>query len=653
MSAAIVAYAAISALGEDDAALGVTPPAEPARVAIAEDASLRASGFARPLAARVTRELPAEIDRGTALLAHVLARLAARLDDAMPSWRERRVGLVLGTSSGGMESATRLFAAGAAAPLRGADQATYFAAMGPAVRALGLSRVAPASLVLTACAASTLSIGLGARFLAAEAADLVVVGGFDAHTEFVASGFEVLRATTGTAPPKPFGVGRDGMVLGEGAAVLALVRADRASNLKTRVHGFVRGFGASADAVHLTAPDRTGAGLARAAEAALADAGISGSAIDIVSAHATATPFNDPAECAAIRRALGDVDARAKAPVLHAFKAQVGHTLGAAGALELLTSVLAIERGVFPATPITSELEPDLPGRVLAASEGGSPHLALKLSAAFGGANASLVVSDEVGAARARVRRPAFVGRAASSRGVPSAVELASKLGVPVERFARADALVRAAIAACASLCESDPSLRGATATGVVVGHALATVETNASFDARRRERGPRAVEPRKFPYTSPNAVAGECGAFFGWNGPGLAVGAGLHGAVEALAIAATLVEAGDAERVVVVGVDELGATSRALADALGAPPRALEDGAVAVVVSADPGRGGARVAAISLGVDVAAPADPSAALGHRALLPLTDGAVPPLVAARCPSGAYAEVRLEPGAHRE
>ncbi|MFO0673360.1 MAG: beta-ketoacyl synthase N-terminal-like domain-containing protein [Polyangiaceae bacterium] len=442
------------------------------------------------------------------------------------------------------------------------------------------------------------------------------------------------------------------MVLGEGAAVLALVRADRASTLKTRVHGFVRGFGASADAVHLTAPDRTGAG-SRAPPRPRSPTQDLGERDRYRERARDRDAVQRPADRAAIRRALGDVDAHAKVPVLHAFKAQVGHTLGAAGALELHTSVLAIERGVFPATPITSELEPDLPGRVLAASEGGSPHLALKLSAAFGGANASLVVSDEVGAAPARVRRPAFVGRAASSRGVPSAVELASKLGVPVERFARADALVRAAIAACASLCESDPSLRGATATGVVVGHALATVETNASFDARRRERGPRAVEPRKFPYTSPNAVAGECGAFFGWNGPGLAVGAGLHGAVEALAIAATLVEAGDAERVVVVGVDELGATSRALADALGAPPRALYDGAVAVVVSADPGRGGARVAAISLGVDVAAPADPSAALGHRALLPLTDGAVPPLVAARCPSGAYAEVRLEPGAHRE
>jgi 3-oxoacyl-[acyl-carrier-protein] synthase-1/3-oxoacyl-[acyl-carrier-protein] synthase II len=645
VSAAIIACGAISALGEGLAPLS-SEPNTPARVAIAEDALFVARGFARPLSARIVlpeSERNREGARVATFLERALTQCTLALDAAMPMWRTRRVGLALGTSSGSMLSADDVFAAigaGRAIGKAEAHRASYF---GPLECALRLHpSFAPATLILTACAASTVALGIATRWLEGDACDVVLAGGFDELSVFVAAGFEVLRATTGTVPPRPFAQGRDGMSVGEGAGIVALVRAAEAP----RALGYVAGFGASADAVHLTAPDRTGAGLARAAKWALRDAAISGEAIDLVSAHATATPFNDAAESCALRLALGE----AAKPVIHAFKAQIGHTLGAAGVLETLACVGAMQRGVLPPTPVTTEIEADVPGRVLAHAEAAPVERVLKLSAAFGGANAALVLTRTRPDDRPRVRRDAFVGSAVLVETAPSATELAARLpnGSP-EKLARTDGLTRLSLAACAELVLREGPLDGA---GVIVGHALATLETNASFATRLRERGVRAAEPRKFPYTSPNATAGECGAAFGWTGPGIAVGSGLHGSLEALALAIELVRAGDAERIVVVAADEIGPAASAWLDAaFGASPggRAVREGAVAVVVSSEPRAGAARVIESMTGLESRAVIQGE--LGHRALAPLAQAAAersfPTRLEAYCPWGGYARVILE------
>jgi 3-oxoacyl-[acyl-carrier-protein] synthase-1/3-oxoacyl-[acyl-carrier-protein] synthase II len=195
--------------------------------------------------------------------------------------------------------------------------------------------------------------------------------------------------------------------------------------------------------------------------------------------------------------------------------------------------------------------------------------------------------------------------------------ELAAKIHWPTERVERGDALVRLALAAVARLASVCGPLDGC---GIVVGSAMATLETNAVFAARLRDRGARSAEPRRFPYTSPNAVAGECSIAFGLTGPSFSVGGGSHAALEALACAALLVEAGDADRMIAVAVDDVGPITRALGG------RELRSGAVAVLLTADAGigsRGRVDAIAVRRGVEAVGPL----AAGHAVLLPLTAGA--------------------------
>ncbi len=619
---AIVAFGAVSALGEGASAVHAGAVGEAARLGITRDAELARAGLARPFVARALVEDPE--DRATALLLRALGACAVDLDRSRPGWRGERVGLVLGTSSGGMRAAERAFASLARGEsVVDPEAATYFGPMARAARSLGRP-LDPALLVLGACASSVLAVGLAARCLARGACDVVLAGGFDDVTVFVAAGFEALRATTASPPPRPFRLGRDGMSLGEGAAVLALVRREPAAKL------FVTGFGASSDASHITAPDRAGAGLSRAAGAALAEAGQP--EVELVSPHATATPYNDAAETRALARALSG---QRSTPVMHPFKAQIGHTLGAAGALELLACGDAIVRGVLPASAGEGELDPDAPARLLGRTTTGTVRTALKLASAFGGANAALVVAARSGGP-SREPRPVYLRASSFVAAEPAVDALAAALGIPVDRLARADGLVHRALAAVAALEGLSGPLAGA---GIVVGSALATVETNALYAARIRERGAHGAPPRVFPYTSPNAVPGECSIAFGLTGPSFSVGGGLHAGLEALAAATLLVEAGDAERVVVVAVDEGGPTTRALAG------EAVVPGAVALLLSASSRDARARVG--ELHVRRGVPVRAAVGVGHQALLPLVDAAFAGDLVASSPPDGLAVVRIE------
>ena len=632
-AAAIVAFGAVSALGEHRAAANAGERGAPARVAIGYDDELARAGLARPFAARVP--LGPVANRAAVLLERALASCACELDVVRPAWRSERVGLILGTSSGGMRDAERAFEVLARGErVADTEALTYFGPMARAARQLRLT-LDPSVLVLGACASASVAIGLATIWLDRATCDLVIAGGFDEVTVFVAAGFEALRATTAAPPPRPFRVGRDGMALGEGAAVLALARPE--SHVAAC---FVSGFGLASDAGHITAPDREGTGLARAAVEALDRAGRP--PVDLVSAHATATPYNDVAEFRSLALALGRE--RAGQVFVHPFKAQVGHAMGAAGALELLACIDALERGLIPAAAGDGPIDPEAPARLLARSASAAPKTVLKLASAFGGANAALVVTrGRQERAAGGVRRRVFLHSAAHLQQQPSLDDLAARVRLAVDRVARADAGVCLALAVLSDLEGLSGPLAGA---GVVVGSALATLETNSLFGARVRERGVSAAPPRLFPYTSPNAVAGECSSAFGLTGPSFAVGGGMHAAIEALAVAAVLIEAGHAERMVVVGVDDVGPVAQALL-----PDAGLTSGAVAVLLSArEEDAYSGRHAQARIGEITLRRGPPGAggyAAGHRALLPLATSPLVRELACSSPPDVFARVVLE------
>jgi len=189
---------------------------------------------------------------------------------------------------------------------------------------------------------------------------------------------------------RPFDRDRKGLVLGEGAAVLVLESRAHAAPRHARVRARVAGTAAAADAVHMTAPDRDGAGAARAIRSALDDAGVPPARVGFVSAHGTGTPYNDAMEATALVRVFG----AGRVPV-NSVKGAIGHTLGAAGALEAVLCVRVLETGLIPPTAGLANVDPACASLDLVV---GTPRrapveVAVSTSSGFAGANAALVLT--------------------------------------------------------------------------------------------------------------------------------------------------------------------------------------------------------------------------------------------------------------------
>jgi 3-oxoacyl-[acyl-carrier-protein] synthase-1/3-oxoacyl-[acyl-carrier-protein] synthase II len=558
-SVAVVACGAASALGIGAAAYDVGPAGAEPRTSLAQRGSGKPFG-------RVSGCVSSRASRPRALLELGLLQLERDLSEREPSWRSQRVAVVIGTSSGGLAALERAVWA----------ESAYFAPLGVVQEALQRTPDRLVSLY-AACASSTLAIGLGLRWLELDYFDYVIAGGYDAESDWVSAGFDSLKATSALAP-RPFRAERDGMALGEGVALLALAR--RAG----KALGFVRGFSGSCDALHITAPDRTGKSLARAATTALRDAGIAPEAVDFVSVHGTGTSFNDAAEGQALKLIFG---ARAEHVPLHAAKPAVGHTLGAAGALEALFALSALARGVLPASASPGTPMPNLPARLLEQNLAAKVVHCLKLSTAFGGANAALVLSRNPSISESRAPRSVYLVAAGTLCAELDPDRLVGLLAAPPERLPRSDLLSELAVAAAAEAWR-DARARGLgfepSRTGVIVGSVGSTLEADAAFGARILARGPEHAEPRRFPATSPNACAGHVAIALGLGGPAHAVGAGPNAVREALEVACDWLAAGDADAMLVVSAEHAGDTARQALGALGL--EAPESGGLAVVLS-------------------------------------------------------------------
>jgi 3-oxoacyl-(acyl-carrier-protein) synthase len=293
-----------------------------------------------------------------------------------------RVAVVVGTAVGAAEDIER--ALGGDRTARAALAGLYDSPAHDLAAWLGVR--GPAITVSTACASGATALGLGADLLRDDRADLVVAGGYDTLCRFVMRGFDALRSLT-RERVRPFDRRRTGLLLGEGAGLVLLARERDARGHRL---GRLLSHGNASDGSHVAAPDPEGRGLETATRAALAAAGVGASDVDFVSAHGTGTRLNDRIETAVLKRVLGP---RAGAIPVNSIKGALGHTMGAAAALEAIMCLLAAREGLIPPTVGLEEPDPTcdldyVPGSPRAAR----PRVMLSTSLGFGGCNAALVL---------------------------------------------------------------------------------------------------------------------------------------------------------------------------------------------------------------------------------------------------------------------
>jgi 3-oxoacyl-[acyl-carrier-protein] synthase-1/3-oxoacyl-[acyl-carrier-protein] synthase II len=296
-----------------------------------------------------------------------------------------RVGACIGTTVGSAmndEAFCRAFRTGADPAMGPMDR--ILASNPAAVLARELGLTGPCQTIVNACSSGTDAVGLGASWIQAGLCDLVLAGGADELSRITCDGFISMRICA-PGPCRPFDRNREGLNLGEGAAVLVLESPGLLKRRGARARSFVLGYGSSCDAHHPTAPDPDGAGLGRAIQEALACGGLEPSQVAFVNAHGTATPDNDQVEGRVLATRLPGV------PFLST-KGFTGHALGAAGAIEAAFTVACLERGWIPASAGFDTADPEAGAAPVRENTRVRGSVALSQSLAFGGNNAVIAL---------------------------------------------------------------------------------------------------------------------------------------------------------------------------------------------------------------------------------------------------------------------
>jgi len=316
--------------------------------------------------------------------------------DGEAPYDPKRIGCIVGTGIGGIDTLTRnhqvLLEQGPkkvsplSIPLMMGNAAAGAVSMRHNLRG-------PSFAPVSACSAGAHSIGEAMELIEYGRADAVVTGSSEAALVPLArAAFGALDAMSELGISRPFDARRDGFVMGEGAAILVLEDAEQARARGATILAYVRGYGATSDAFHLTAPDSEGAGATEAMRLALADAGLTPEDVVYVNAHGTSTPLNDRAETLAIKAALGEA---AKHIPVSSTKSAIGHLLGAAGSVEAVATILALRDRIAPPTLGLEESEEGLdldyvPGKARPLDIDGKPAVGLSNGFGFGGHNAVL-----------------------------------------------------------------------------------------------------------------------------------------------------------------------------------------------------------------------------------------------------------------------
>lgn len=303
-----------------------------------------------------------------------------------------RLPLVLGTTGCGTESGERYCrqALGSATAHRG--QPTRALCHQGQRQALDVAEAlgfeGPATLISNACASGANALGHAWELVRAGHAACALAGGYDALSQLAFTGFDSLQALSPTSC-RPFDAQRDGLTLGEGAAVLALESLDHARRRGAEILGEIIGYGAATDVHHLTQPHPAGDAALRSMQAACARAGLGPESVGYLNAHGTGTPLNDAAEARAINRWAG---AHAANLPVSSTKGSVGHLLGAAGAVEAVLGLMVLREQWLPPEPFLGDVDPLCLFPIVRAPREVAIDVVLSNSFGFGGANATLLL---------------------------------------------------------------------------------------------------------------------------------------------------------------------------------------------------------------------------------------------------------------------
>ena len=305
-----------------------------------------------------------------------------------------RLGVLMGTGVGGLETMQRETKAYFDRGARGVSP--HFVPMmmpnaAAGAIAMRLGARGPGFSLASACATGNHAIGEAARIIQRGEADAILAGGTEAAlVEVCLAAFRQMGALSRDGVSRPFDARRDGFVMGEGAGALVLEREDHARARGARILGRVAGYAATTDAFHMTQPDREGRGATQAMRGALADAGAATGDVGYINAHGTSTPFNDKIETKSIHAVFNG-----SSPPVSSTKSAIGHLLGAAGAVEAIATLGALQRGLLPPTINYEQPDPDCDLDYVPDGPREAPGLQMAMSNSFGfgGQNACLALA--------------------------------------------------------------------------------------------------------------------------------------------------------------------------------------------------------------------------------------------------------------------
>ncbi len=494
-----------------------------------------------------------------------------------------RLGVVVGGSAGGMFEAERVLArvrshgrvpGETPESTREAQAALLSFPLSMTAQRVANHFAASAGALTVCCACSSGAVALAqaAAWLESGRADYVLAGGADGLCRLTLTGFNALGAVDPN-PCRPFDKDRAGLNLGEGAGFLVLETEQHARARQAPIHAWLSGYAVQAEAHHITHPEPSGRTAARLLTRALSHAGLAAEDIDYVNAHGTGTQHNDPMEARALSGALG---AELERIWVSSSKAQIGHTLAAAGAIEAVLTVLALRDGALPPNIGLEQADPECPLRLVRQSgQTAKLRAALSSSFGFGGTGCVLAFEHATQGPRAHTafvppqivisgtyslgplgerqdeQHSAYAGTNERPSDTIALEPLAALDPARSRRFDRACALTT--LAAERALKAANLEAAG---TGLVVGAAYGNAQRSVQFLDRVMERGARFASPAEFPHLVPSAAAGNASIYLGLTGPVVSVSDLETSAEVATEFALNCLDQGLAERMLAGAVE-------------------------------------------------------------------------------------------------